>query len=97
MCHVCTILFVQPEKAFSVNYKSVCSFLLINHKLEKWVIEQHLCMSDSLLLCVNISWLQRKESQRIMKEVGIGEEMLQRTVCSALGCWKTAMVKGEMK
>lgn len=33
-----------------------------------------------------------------MKEVGTGEEVLQRTVCSAcLWGWKTAMVRGEMK
>jgi hypothetical protein len=60
---------------------------LINHKLKKkLVIEQHLCMSDRLLFCVNASWLQKKESQRIIKEVGMGEEVLQRTVCRALVC-----------
>lgn len=33
-------------------------------------------MSDRLVLCVAVSWLQKKESQRIVKEVRVGEEML---------------------
>lgn len=49
----------------------------INHKLKKkWVIEQHLRVSDRLVSCVAVSWLQKKESQRIVREVRVGEEML---------------------
>lgn len=68
---------MQPKQAFSVNYKRACSFLLNKPQTEKkWVIEQHLCVSDRLVLCVAVSWLQRKESQTIVREIRVGEEML---------------------
>lgn len=68
---------MQPKKAFSVNYKRACSFLnKPQTEKKKWVIEQHLRVSDRLVLRVAVSWLQKKESQRIVREVRVGEEII---------------------
>lgn len=75
-------MFIQSflcnqRRHFQLITRELALSSLINHKLKKkWVIEQHLCVSDRLVLCVAVSWLQKKESfQRIVKEVKVVEEM----------------------
>lgn len=68
---------MQPKKAFSVNYKRACSFLLNKPQTEKKMGHRTAPVRVRQIGVMCCCFLAQKNFQRIVKEVRVVEEMFE--------------------